>query len=102
MDKNLQRRMKCGITLFIASMLLCFSGYAQTLRISGKITSADNDEPMMGVSIKVKGTPIGALSAIDGSYVITAKQGDVLVFSYLSYATQQITVGKSDKINVQL
>ena len=61
MDKNLQRRMKRGITLVIAGVLLCFSGYAQTLRISGKITSADNDEPMMGVSIKVKGTKRSAV-----------------------------------------
>jgi len=83
-------------------MLLCVSSYAQTLRISGKITSADNADPMMGVSIQVKGTANGALSAIDGSYVITAKQGDILVFSYLGYTSQQVTVGKSDVINVQL
>ncbi|MEO6850405.1 MAG: SusC/RagA family TonB-linked outer membrane protein, partial [Mucilaginibacter sp.] len=62
----------------------------------------DNDEPMMGVSIKVKGSPAGAQSAIDGSYVITAKQGDILVFSYLSYTTKQVTVGKADVINVAL
>src|SRR5437899_1422076 len=102
MDKNLQRRMKYGISLFIASMLLCFSSYAQSLRISGKITSADNADPMIGVSIKVKGAATGAVSAIDGSYVIAAKQGDILVFSYLGYTPQHITVGKSDKINVQL
>ncbi|SHM72584.1 TonB-linked outer membrane protein, SusC/RagA family [Mucilaginibacter sp. OK098] len=102
MDKNLQRRMKRCISLFIASMLLCLSGYAQNLRISGKITSADNADPMTGVSIHVKGTSTGALSAIDGSYVITAKQGDILVFSYLGYTPQQVTVGKSDKIDVKL
>jgi TonB-linked SusC/RagA family outer membrane protein len=102
MDKNLQRRMKYGISLFIASMLLCFSSYAQSLRISGKITSGDNADPMIGVSIKVKGAATGAVSAIDGSYVIAAKQGDILVFSYLGYTPQQVTVGKSDKIDVQL
>jgi len=102
MDKNLQRRMKYGISLFIASMLLCFSSYAQSLRISGKITSGDNADPMIGVSIKVKGAATGAVSAIDGSYVIAAKQGDILVFSYLGYTPQQVTVGKSDKIDVKL
>ncbi|SHM73227.1 SusC/RagA family TonB-linked outer membrane protein [Mucilaginibacter sp. OK098] len=102
MDKNLQRRMKCGISLFIGSMLLCLSSYAQTFRISGKVTSADNSEPMVGVSIKVKGTATGTLAAIDGSYVITAKQGDILVFTYLGYTPQQVTVAKLDVINVQL
>lgn len=94
--------MKRGISLFIASMLFCLSGYAQNLRISGKITSADNADPMMGVSIHVKGTSTGVQSAIDGSYVITAKQGDILVFSYLGYTAKQVTVGRSDKIDVQL
>lgn len=102
MDKNLQKRMRYHISLFIASMLLCLSGYAQTLSISGKVTSADSSEPMIGVNIKVKGTKINASSAIDGSYVIMAKQGDVLVFSYLGYTPTEITVKQSNVINVKL
>ncbi|WP_183580701.1 SusC/RagA family TonB-linked outer membrane protein [Mucilaginibacter sp. X5P1] len=102
MDKNLQRRMKRGISLFIAGMLLCLSGYAQNLRISGKITSADDANPMMGVSIHVKGISTGAQSAVDGSYVITAKQGDILVFSYLGYTSQEITVKETNVIDVKL
>jgi len=102
MDKNLQKRMRYCISLLIASMLLCLSGYAQTISISGKVTKADNSEPMMGVNIKVKGTEIKASSAIDGSYVITAKPGDILVFSYLGYTSQEITVKQGNKINVKL
>jgi len=94
--------MRYCISLLIASMLLCLSGYAQTISISGKVTKADNSEPMMGVNIKVKGTEIKASSAIDGSYVITAKPGDILVFSYLGYTSQEITVKQGNKINVKL
>jgi outer membrane receptor protein involved in Fe transport len=102
MDKNLQKTMRYHISLFIASMLLCLSSYAQTLGISGKVTSADNSEPMVGVSIKVKGTATGAVSAVDGSYVIMAKPGDILVFSYLGYTAQEILVKQTSIINAKL
>jgi len=102
MDKNLQKRMRYHIPLFIACMLLCFAGYAQTVGISGKVTDAGNSEPLIGVSIKVKGTVTGALTAMDGSYTIMAKPGDILVFSYLSFTSQEITVKQSGVINVKL
>jgi TonB-linked SusC/RagA family outer membrane protein len=102
MDKNLQKRVRCHISLFIASMLLCLSGYAQTPGISGKVTKAENSEPMMGVNIKVKGTETKASSAVDGSYVITAKTGDILVFSYLGFTSQEIVVKQTNKINIRL
>ena len=102
MEKNLQKRMKRHISLFIASMLLCLSGYAQTSNISGKIIDAGNSNPMPGVSVQIKGTTNTAVSANDGSYVIKAKPGDILVFSYLGYATQAIEVKKNSPINVRL
>ncbi len=102
MDKNLHKRMRYCISLLIVNLFLCFSGYAQTISISGKVTKADNSEPLMGVNIKIKGTETKASSAMDGSYVISAKPGDILVFSYVGYTSQEITVKQSDKINVGL
>lgn len=102
MEKDLLRRMQCGVLLFMISMLCCLSGYAQTFRITGKITGADDGQPLPGVSIRVKGTAAGAISAIDGSYIITAKPGDILVFSFLSYKSQEITVKQNKVINVKL
>ena len=102
MGKNLQKRMKYHISLIIACMLLYLSGLAQISGISGKIVSADNSEPIPGVSIKVKGTITRAVSAVDGSYVIKAKPGDVLVFSYLGYTTLETVVKLANTINVKL
>jgi YbbR domain-containing protein len=56
MDKNLQRRVKYQISLFIAGMFLYFSAHAQTVNITGKITSSDDGQPIPGVNIKIKGT----------------------------------------------
>jgi len=102
MDKTLQRRMKYHISLFIASMLLCLSGYAQTLSISGKVISSDDSQPLPGVTIRVKGTTNGTVSAVDGSYKIMAQPGDVLTFSFLSYERKDIIVKKNNIINVKL
>ncbi|MFI5137981.1 MAG: SusC/RagA family TonB-linked outer membrane protein [Sphingobacteriales bacterium] len=102
MDKNLQRRMKYHISLFIASMLLCLSGFAQTIGITGKVVDADNSLPLPGVTIKIKGTQIGTQSNIDGTYKLMAKSGDVLIFSFLSYDPKEVIVKSSNIINVTL
>ena len=102
MEKNLRKKLRCSILLFISAMLLSVSAYAQTIRVSGKITGADNAQPLPGVNIKIKDSQAGTVSGADGSYSINAKPGDVLIFSFLSYTTQQIYVSKSATINVAL
>jgi TonB-linked SusC/RagA family outer membrane protein len=102
MDKNLQRRVKYQISLIIAGIFLYISAHAQTVNITGKITSADDGQPMPGVSIKIKGTGLGTISSIDGSYNIAAEPGKVLVFNFLGYAPQEITVKQAGAINVRL
>ncbi|MGN6177882.1 MAG: SusC/RagA family TonB-linked outer membrane protein [Mucilaginibacter sp.] len=102
MDKNLQRRMKRIISLFTMCMFLYVSGHAQSLKIVGKVTGTDNSQPIPGVNIKVKGTATGTVSANDGSYSISAAPGNVLVFTFLGYSTQQVIVKEAGTINVKL
>jgi TonB-linked SusC/RagA family outer membrane protein len=102
MDKNLQRRVKHQISLFIAGMFLYFSAHAQTVNITGKITSSDDGQPIPGVTIKIKGTGLGTISSVDGSYRIAADAGKVLVFSFLGFTEQQITVKQTGIIDVRL
>jgi TonB-linked SusC/RagA family outer membrane protein len=102
MDKNLQRRVKYQISLIITGMFLYFSAHAQTVNITGKITSSDDGQPIPGASIKIKGTGLGAISSIDGSYSIAAEPGKVLVFNFLGYAPREITVKQAGAINVRL
>jgi TonB-linked SusC/RagA family outer membrane protein len=102
MDKNLQKRVKYQISLIIAGIFLYISAHAQTVSITGKITSADDGQPIPGVSIKIKGTGLGTVSGIDGSYNIAAEPGKVLVFNFLGYAPREITVKQAGAINVRL
>ncbi|TWR25916.1 TonB-dependent receptor [Mucilaginibacter pallidiroseus] len=75
--------------------------YAQT-KHTGKITGSDDKLPVVGASVRIKGTTIGTQTDVNGTYSISVKAGDVLVVSYIGYTTQEVTVGASETINVVL
>ncbi|MBD1363116.1 TonB-dependent receptor [Mucilaginibacter sp. ZT4R22] len=102
MDKNLQKRVKYRISLIIMGMFLYISAHAQTLNITGKVTSTDGGQPIPGVNVRIKGTTIGAVTGVDGNYSITAAPGNILVFSFLGFSTQEINVKQTGTIDVKL
>lgn len=84
-------------------MLLAICGYAQQITVRGLVTSATDNEPLIGSSIQVKGTATGTIVALDGSYSLANVSRDaVLVFSYIGYETQEISVNGRTTINVVL
>jgi len=65
------------------------------------VTAADDGQPMIGVSISIKGTTKGAVTDIDGKYQLTLETGeDVLVLSYIGYQTQEVSVGDRTVVDV--
>ncbi|MDO4164526.1 MAG: TonB-dependent receptor [Bacteroides sp.] len=86
--------------------LLCLmssvSAFAQGIRITGKVIDGTN-EGVPGVNVQVKGATTGAITDIDGNYSISVPSTkSVLVFSFIGYATQEITVGNKKVVNVTL
>jgi TonB-linked SusC/RagA family outer membrane protein len=75
-------------------------GFAQST-VSGTVSDSDG-LPLPGATVVVQGTSIGVTSDFDGNYSISASQGDVLVFSYVGYESQTVTVGTSSTVNVSL
>jgi TonB-linked SusC/RagA family outer membrane protein len=69
--------------------------------ISGKVTSSDG-EPLIGISIVVKGTTKGTISDLDGKYQLDATENATLVFSFVGYATKEIPVGNNTVLDVVL
>jgi len=65
-------------------------------------TVSEEGGPLPGASVLIKGTQTGAQTDFDGNYTIEASPSDVLVFSYIGYATQEVTVGNQTTINVAL
>lgn len=69
--------------------------------VRGTITD-DKGVALPGVSVSIKGTSVGVVSDINGYYIINAKPGDVLFFSFIGFKTQEFTVGKNPSIDVVL
>jgi len=89
------------LLLFVFSFSMVFTNtFAQEINISGKVKDASGALP--GVTIQIEGTSSGVISDFDGNYKISAKQGDVLVYSFVGYTSQQITVGSQSTINVTM
>ncbi|MFH0759733.1 MAG: TonB-dependent receptor [Bacteroidota bacterium] len=74
----------------------------QEMVVSGVVTDESNTA-LPGVNIVIKGTSTGVITDIVGAYEITVPNGEaVLVFSYVGYSTQAITVGNQTTMNVTL
>ena len=63
---------------------------------------SSEDGPLPGATVLVQGTNAGTSTDFDGNFSINAESGDVLVISFVGFATQQITVSGQDQINVTL
>lgn len=88
------------IRLIVLLLLLSYGySYAQANKVSGKITSPNN-EVLIGVSILVSGTTQGTVSDADGNYALTVPDNASLVFSYVGYVSQTVAVKGRSSINV--
>ena len=76
-------------------------GQTGNQQISGVVTD-EYGEPLIGVSIVIKGTSTGVISDLDGSYSISAAPGSILVYTSLGMRPEERTVGKSSIMNVTL
>jgi TonB-linked SusC/RagA family outer membrane protein len=73
----------------------------QAIRITGIVTGVAN-EPLVSVSVRVKGTDLGTSTDNKGEYSLTVEQNANLLFSYIGYADKEIKVNGQNVINVQL
>jgi len=73
----------------------------QEITVSGKVSSSAG-EPLSGVSVSVKGSRLGTTTDANGNYSITVPDDAVLVFSYVGYEDQEVTVGGRNTINITL
>ncbi|WP_300727003.1 TonB-dependent receptor [uncultured Bacteroides sp.] len=91
---------KAGVTLLMT--MICLIAFAQNKTISGVIKD-NTGEPLIGVSVQVKGTSVGSITDMDGNFTIpNVKTGSTLVVSYVGYATQELKVGNQTTYNITL
>lgn len=94
------RLWKLAVTM-LPMLLLSFSVFAQRHQVTGKILD-EEQMPIPGVSVVVKGTTSGTITGGDGTFSMQAADGDVLVFTYIGYTPEEITVKGSTPINISL
>lgn len=82
-------------------LTLSVHAFSQEKSISGSIVD-ETYQPLIGVTIIIKGMSKGTTTDFDGKYSLKAKPGDVLIFSHLGTETKEVTVGNENIINVTL
>ena len=94
-----------NIRIVVSFLLFCLGPamlLAQTLTITGKVVDEEGLE-VIGANIRVKGNAsVGTITSLDGTYSIRAGAKDVLQFSYIGMASQDIPIKGRTKIDVQL
>lgn len=110
---SLSEKMKIGIVTLLLGISPTFLVHTQAnnscagyevvqqsgFAVKGVVRDA-NKEPLIGVNILVKGTHDGTITDMDGAFTLDVKMGDVLVFSYMGYATQEVTVKSKKSLEV--
>lgn len=85
---------------YLILMLLCFSA-ATFAQVKGTVSEAATGMTLPGVNILVKGGTANASTDIDGNFTINAQPGDVLVFSYIGYASQEVTASSNMTVKMK-
>ena len=89
--------------IWITFLFILYSNsiLAQQISVTGTVIGTD-DEPIIGVSILVKGTTQGVITDLNGNYTINTNSDATLVFSYVGCITQEVAIAGRKKINITL
>ena len=72
----------------------------ETVQVSGTVTNAKDGKPMPGVAVIVKEKNIGAVTDLNGKYLLNVPSDAILLFSFVGMTTQEIAVGNRQVIDV--
>jgi TonB-linked SusC/RagA family outer membrane protein len=90
-------------SLLLASCFFLFAtAMAQTKKVSGRVLSDEDAKPISGVSVMLKGKTTGTQTTINGDFSITASKGDVLVFSFIGYTSQEVKLGTANNLVIEM
>lgn len=86
--------------LLVVSLTIAMESFAQTAIVGRVVDTSDN--PLIGVTVIIKGTNKGTSTDLDGNYSITVGKEQTLTFSYLGYTSVEELVGSRTVINVKM
>jgi len=89
------------LCLLLCCMISSLVVTAQT-KHTGKVIGSDDKQPVVGASVRIKGTNTGAVTDVNGEFNLSLSPGNVLVVSYLTYQTKEVTVQGDQYITISL
>ncbi|QIA07299.1 SusC/RagA family TonB-linked outer membrane protein [Draconibacterium halophilum] len=88
-----------SILLFMGNLV----AFAQTKTLTGTVTSAEDDMPIPGVSVSVKGTTLGTITNMDGGFELKAPDdASTLIFSFIGMRIQEVEIGSQTSFSVAM
>lgn len=90
--------MEKRLMTFIACLFLSLGMALAQTQVSGKVTSAEDGEPIIGASVKVVGTKTGAVTDVDGNFSLNVPAGAKLEISYIGMNSQTVKAASNMKI----
>ena len=88
--------------LALLILVSSFAVFAQGVPVKGVVTSAEDGQPIPGVSVVLKGTTIGNITDVRGNYSLNIPENSTLVFSFVGMKTQEVPVGIRKVVNIVL
>lgn len=95
--------MKRKLFMLFSMCFISFGIYAQERTVSGKVSSSEDNQPLPGVSVLIKGSSTGVTTDIDGNYKISVPSSEsTLIFSYIGQKTVEVVVGSRSVVDVSM
>lgn len=101
----LVKQFKSGrLMVILVAWLLSVQVFANAadINVSGQVTDANDENPLPGVNVVVKGTQTGTVTDMQGKYSLSVDENAVIVFSYIGYVAQEVSVNGRTNIDIAL
>ena len=93
---------RCSLFWMICFFLITTSAFAQNITLKGKVIDGESKETLPAVSILIKGTKQATTTDSNGAFSISVKPDAILIFAYVGYKRQEITLNGQTQLNVTL
>lgn len=100
--KSFKRQEVKQYWLIISLFLLCQTAIASPQQtVTGRVVD-ENNMPIPGTTVQIKGTTTGVATNMDGEFSLEARENDVLVFSFIGFRTQEVEIQGREVVNVTM
>ncbi|WP_335695417.1 TonB-dependent receptor [Spirosoma montaniterrae] len=95
--------MKRTLPVLLLSWFLCITAFAQDRRLTGRVLDGNDNSPLPGANVVIKGTQTGVVTDANGQFTLQLPAGrTVLTVSAIGFATQEATIGNQSDLAITL